>query len=103
MALTRAEKQLKILYTQSRTIWGREQFTIPSRFINEMGVNTQKEQPIASNNKVDDSIEYQIGEKIKHIKYGKGVIVGVTDDTVIIAFKKEVKKFIKGHTSIQKL
>ena len=105
VALTRAKKNLWILYTRMRTIFGRMQLSIPSRFIEEMDlVETQKikktEKPI---DMIDQTIEYFAGEKVFSDKYGKGIIVDVGDKILTIAFKKDIVKFIKGHKSIKKV
>ena len=47
----------------------------------------------------------KLGEKVKHITYGIGVIVGIDDRVLTVAFPypHEIKKVMKGHKSITKL
>lgn len=54
---------------------------------------------------IDDTITYTLGEKVKHAIYGIGVIVGIDDKILTIAFPypHEIKKIMKGHKSITKL
>ena len=58
-----------------------------------------------SSNMIDDTITYTLGEKVKHAIYGIGVIVGIDDKILTIAFPypHEIKKIMKGHKSITKL
>jgi DNA helicase-2/ATP-dependent DNA helicase PcrA len=49
--------------------------------------------------------EYSIGEKIKHDKYGEGVVITVENSILTIAFAHPygIVKIMKGHKSIKKL
>lgn len=105
VAVTRAEKLLFITNAQRRTIYGNTNFTLPSRFIHEMGdtiesnvkeqrnkTNTPREEFIrvrdftVSNisssirkpeNKTD--LEINVGDKVKHKKWGIGTIVQIRE------------------------
>ncbi len=104
VAITRAKQQLYILYTQNRTIFGHQKPTIVSRFIDEMALKAKKiTTKVKSANNIDHKATYQVGEKVISQKYGPGIIVEISDKVLTIAFKHEIKKFIKGHKSIQKL
>ncbi len=104
VALTRAQEHLYITYTQMRQIFGRRVIATPSRFINEMALASEKTMIVnEDSNLIDESIEYNIGEKIISERYGQGIIVAVSSDLLTIAFEDEIKKFIKGHKSIKKV
>ena len=49
--------------------------------------------------------EYKPGEKIKHDKYGEGVIIAVETSILTIAFAHPhgIIKIMKGHKSIKKI
>ena len=56
-------------------------------------------------NNVDTSIEYSVGEKVKHEEFGEGVIVSVEKSILTIAFPHPygIKMIMKGHKSIKKI
>ena len=54
---------------------------------------------------IDNSIEYKIGEHIYFDMYGEGVIVGIKDKVLTVAFKHPygIKMLMKGHKKIRKV
>ena len=106
VAITRAKKRLWLVNALSRTIYGNRVSNKESRFIKEIDskyFNT-KLSNIKVNN-VDDNIEYSIGEHIYFDMYGEGVIVGIKDKILTVAFKHPygIKMLIKGHKKIRKV
>ena len=110
VAITRARKKLELINSKRRMLYGNDSCNPPSRFINEMDkeyldideVKSIFKTKIKSN--VDSSIEYSVGEKVKHDKYGIGVIVGIDSSILTIAFSHPhgIVKIMKGHKSLQK-
>ena len=114
VAVTRAKNNLWLINAKKRILYGTESSNPESRFINEIDENylnideTVKTSPskiFNSSNMIDDTITYTLGEKVKHAIYGIGVIVGIDDKILTIAFPypHEIKKIMKGHKSITKL
>ena len=113
VAITRAKKKLWLVNAQKRTIYGMDSVNIPSRFISEIDdshlVKDVKESEIISPSKfkveIDDSIEYNCGDKVEHTTFGVGVVVGVDKSIISVAFPHPVgiKQLIKGHKSIKKI
>ena len=106
VAITRAKKRLWLVNALSRTIYGNRVSNKESRFIKEIDskyFNTTQNN-IKVNN-VDDSVEYSIGEHIYFDMYGEGVIVGIKDKVLTVAFKHPygIKMLIKGHKKIRKV
>lgn len=106
VAITRAKKRLWLVNALSRTIYGNRVTNKESRFIEEIdskyfNTNTSN---IKINN-VDDSVEYSVGEHIYFDTYGEGVIVGIKDKILTVAFKHPygIKMLIKGHKKIKKV
>ena len=106
VAITRAKKRLWLVNALSRTIYGNKVSNKESRFIKEIdskyfNTNTSK----SKLNNVDDSVEYGIGEHIYFDTYGEGVIVGIKDKILTVAFKHPygIKMLIKGHKKIRKV
>ena len=105
VAVTRAEEKLFITHCSKRYIYGQTRFQTPSRFCKELRIvkkekmeNTQnvpQETPRFSafnlfknsikkeeKEKKDTSI-YEVGQKVNHPKFGRGVILGITDDRLV--------------------
>ena len=106
VAITRAKKRLWLVNALSRTIYGNRVTNKESRFIKEIDdkyFNTSSNKVRLNN--VDINVEYSIGEHIYFDSYGEGVIVGIKDKVLTVAFKHPygVKMLIKGHKKIKKV
>ena len=110
VAVTRAKKNLQLVNAKKRIIYGNDSHNLPSRFINEINEDNldilkTKDDKVDKESLIDKNVEYVLGEKVKHDIYGIGVIVGIKDKTIDIAFSFEhgVKTFMKGHKAIRKV
>ncbi len=110
VAVTRAKKKLYITSCNTRMLYGLDNHNSKSRFINEISEDYLDDIKITGNTKkstitIDDSINYTLGEKVKHSEFGLGVIVGIDKSILTIAFKHPygIKKIMKGHSSIAKI
>ena len=110
VAVTRAKKTLTIVNAKRRMLYGMTNINPPSRFINEINPkyldsDVIEEKPIIKrNDMIDDTIDYQVGDKIVHDKYGEGIIVGVGSIlTIAFSHKYGIIKIMKGHKSIRKV
>jgi DNA helicase-2/ATP-dependent DNA helicase PcrA len=104
VAITRAEKWLYLTYSASRFLYGNRKFSVPSRFVEEMGYmqkppttrqiyteysqNRQKSSTMSvivpqtpNKNTSFDMSDYRVGTRVKHRKFGLGVIVTVEGTT----------------------
>lgn len=110
VAVTRAKKYLELVNAKRRMIYGQESSNLPSRFINEIDEkNLDKEKEVSEKlikeDYINENEEYALGEKVEHNVYGIGVIVGIKDKTIDVAFSHQygIKTFIKGHKVIRKV
>ena len=114
VAITRAKNNLWIINAKRRMIYGKDGCNPPSRFLQEIDTNDLdiSEAGTSFSNKIPDSISnfdkdatYTMGEKVYQDMYGEGIIVGIDDEFISIAFEHPygIKKFIKGHKSIRKV
>lgn len=111
VAITRARKKLWLINAKRRMLYGLESANPESRFIkeiNEENLNkdiSNKEMKIFKPKMIDESIDYLIGDKVIHDKYGIGVIVNIENKILTIAFSHPhgIKMIIKGHKSIRKV
>ena len=112
VAITRAKKRLYLVNAKRRRLFGRDSMNPPSRFINEINTDCIE---ITDNNKIEKKFEkesklynedvtYNIGEVVYQDSYGEGIVVGIDDEFLTIAFSYPVgtKKFLKNHTSIRR-
>lgn len=106
VAITRAESTLYITNAKKRTIYGRTNYTMPSRFLKEMGDAIEfvapipKAAPVVGTSTSDDllnmmdykintkkpkpkldnkDLDLEIGTKVKHRKWGIGTVVQIKD------------------------
>ena len=114
VGITRAKERLYLSNARKRMLYGKENLTMPSRFLKEIPEDyievtssSIKEDKKIDKTKMfyDDEQEYKVGEVIVHDIYGKGIIVAVDDKFVNIAFNKNygIKKLMKNHSSIRKV
>lgn len=107
VAITRAKKRLWLVNAEVRTIYGNKVKNPESRFIKEIDIkhlNSDKKIEDVSD-KIDENAEYNIGDHILFDMYGEGVIVGIKDRILTVAFKHPhgIKMLIKGHKNIRKV
>lgn len=107
VAITRAKKRLWLVNAEVRTIYGNKVKNPESRFIKEIDtkhLNSDKKIEDISD-KIDENAEYNIGDHILFDMYGEGVIVGIKDRILTVAFKHPygIKMLIKGHKNIRKV
>ncbi|MBR3162165.1 MAG: UvrD-helicase domain-containing protein [Bacilli bacterium] len=117
VAITRAKKDLWIINCKKRLLYGQTQINAPSRFIEEIDkkyLEVDKKTTSIFNkisrfnkrnmlNKIDTN--YQVGDHVKHIDYGEGIVINIDKSLITIAFPHPLgtKKFIKNHRSITKI
>jgi len=113
VAITRAKKSLYLINARKRTIYGMDSYNAPSRFIEEINEelldsDVVKEEKIIrkfDKIKINDNIDYTVGEKISHDSFGEGVIVSVDKSILTVAFPHPygIKKLLKGHKTFRKI
>ena len=86
----------------------------PSRFIKEidqdlLDIDNEKMLPEEHINKEElyskEDVDFQEGDVLMHIIYGRGVVIEVKGDFITVAFAKNfgIKKLLKNHKSITKI
>ncbi|MGI5823417.1 MAG: DNA helicase PcrA [Dethiobacteria bacterium] len=104
VGMTRAEEKLYLSFAERRLIYGQTHSKMPSRFLSEIpekyldhsgkerettaGILTGRPAREETGNDRELENSYQLGDKVRHKKWGEGVVVEVkTGDTVIkVAF-----------------
>lgn len=110
VAVTRAKKRLELVNAKKRVIYGSDNSNLPSRFIGEIDKDNLEKQEnsedkIIKEDYIDKDLKYNLGEKVEHDVYGIGIIVGIKEKTLDVAFSHEygIRTFIKGHKVIRKV
>lgn len=128
VGITRAREKLFITCAKSRSLYGRNIFSMPSRYVSEIGENNldlytpnvkSNKTNIVSEHKTfvpgnissvqnikrEDSTSFNIGDKINHKAFGDGTIVSISGDVLTVAFGEAfgVKKLLASHPSIRKI
>lgn len=116
VAVTRAKKNLTILNSKKRLLYGQDNYNPPSRFIGEINNEYLKQEEnkknlfstlkrFTPNKNTDVAEEYRPGDKVRHEDFGDGVVITVDKSILTIAFPHPygIKKLMKGHKSFVKL
>ncbi len=110
VGITRAKERLYITNAKMRMLYGKDMANPPSRFIAEIAPE-YIESNIAENKKInkdllynEENSEYKSGDVVTHLTFGKGVVVGVDDRFVSVAFDKRygIRKFFKNYKGLKK-
>lgn len=113
VGITRAKERLYITNAKRRMLYGKDMLNPPSRFIAEISSeyiesNIQEEVKETKINKEllynSENEEYKSGEVVNHLSFGRGVVIGVDERFVTVAFNKRfgIKKFLKNYKGLKK-
>ncbi|HOP65779.1 MAG TPA: 3'-5' exonuclease, partial [Bacilli bacterium] len=111
VGITRAKEYLYLTNAKRRILYGKESTNPPSRFIDEIDedlleetTKTEKTKKIKKEELYTNDNEFKKGDIITHEKYGNGVVIGVDERFIEVAFSKShgVVKLLKNHKSIKK-
>lgn len=113
VAITRAKKELYMTSAKCRMLYGNTSMNRRSRFLDEIDrqyIDIEEDTKINKimqtvKKKIDRDATYEVGERINHVDFGEGIIVGVDKSVLTVAFPHPtgIKKLMKGHPSITKL
>jgi DNA helicase-2/ATP-dependent DNA helicase PcrA len=91
VALTRAKERIYLIYAKQRNLFGRRSYNLPSRFLEEIPLGlweeykrvstffeTSYEANATSSKGTALMLDYVLGDKVEHKKWGQGVIVGTS-------------------------
>lgn len=105
VAITRAKKKLWLINAKSRMIYGKHDNYFPSRFISEIPDEyLEKDENKKQTTSITSDEEYELGEILEHKIFGQGVVVGMDDKDLTIAFSNKygIKKIARGHASLRR-
>ncbi|MCX7738884.1 MAG: UvrD-helicase domain-containing protein [Hydrogenothermaceae bacterium] len=93
VAITRAKEELFLTLSKERHSFSNKPLTAkPSRFLKEIKEFLQK--PATSNQKLSNSVQFKIGQLVKHDIFGNGVIKSIVRNRAVIIFEKVGEKTI---------
>ena len=117
VAITRAKKNLWMLNTKKRMLFGQTQINMPSRFMDEIDSRYLEEENNRLNivDKVSnfikedkfrkEDVSYNPGDHVRHDEFGEGVVISVDGSLITIAFPHPygIKNMMAKHKSISKI
>lgn len=115
VAITRAKEKLYLLNAEKRMLYGKLSANMPSRFISEirdtlLDIEKKELEKVKVNtsllyNDEDLAEEFNKGDIVMHLSFGKGIVTNVDDRFVTIAFSVRIgtKKFLKNYKGIRKV
>lgn len=121
VALTRAKERLFLVYAKQRSLYGRTNHNLPSRFIEEISPHLWEEYqnedffkttkaytPQSSRQNRSGEHDFLTGDKIEHDKWGQGVVVSVRgqgeDAKLQIAFPAQgIKNLLAKYAPIKRV
>jgi DNA helicase II / ATP-dependent DNA helicase PcrA len=91
VGMTRAMRHLYLTYAESRRIYGRENYSRPSRFlkeipaqhIQEVRIRSSVSRPIAAGipvSAISQERRFKLGQRVGHAKFGEGVVLQIEGD-----------------------
>jgi DNA helicase-2/ATP-dependent DNA helicase PcrA len=112
VGITRAKEKVYLLFTRERNIFGSSQANPPSRFLDDIPEylieKSHKDRfpEIKINFKERGSVKhfFKDGDRIRHEKFGPGLIIASAGDTLTVAFSKlGLKKISASVAPIKKV
>jgi DNA helicase-2/ATP-dependent DNA helicase PcrA len=97
VGMTRAREQLYLLHATSRLLYGSTSHNPPSRFIMDIPAELQEGDRLAAapsfswnNNQavdfVPEDLHLKPGDRIRHAKFGEGIVASIDGDELVAAF-----------------
>lgn len=96
VGMTRAQHRLYLLHTQSRLLYGGVQHNPPSRFLQDIPLEVQTSQyqgmgstPVVAEAEhfAGDKAGLRPGDRVRHAKFGPGIVTAVDGDELTAAFE----------------
>ena len=121
VGMTRAKEELYMLHASTRLLYGGTQHNPPARFLSEIsgesveesafsayGSTTQQTNWAENIQKKSDEPryvpEFEIGDRVEHQVFGKGIVLETQEESLAIKFdKKGIKKLNSSFAPIKKL
>lgn len=108
VGMTRAREELYMIAASSRLLYGSRQYNQPSRFLSDSSEMSEESPTQTLFNEphvvMEESIELEVGDKVRHTLFGTGTIVAIEDSTISVAFSaKGVKKLNASFAPLTKV
>ena len=106
VGMTRAREELYLLYAGSRLQFGQRSYTVPSRFLEDMGhvaANVSPYQRSMTNEFDEFSFSLDIGDRVRSPQFGQGEIIDVDGLAVTVSFDSgQTKKLNVEYARLEK-
>jgi len=109
VAMTRAKEKLYLIFAKTREIFGQMQANPVSRFIEDIPKKNLDSHSKSFNQKViyqdnKKDCEFKSGDKVRHPEFGKGLVIGFSEDLITVIFEKiGIKKLSLEYAKLKKI
>ncbi len=107
VGMTRAKEELHLSYAGSRLQFGQRSYSMPSRFLDDMGYSLAampRNQQSAHNEFDEYVMDYDVGDRVRSAQFGEGEIIDVDGLAVSVQFSTGgVKKLNVEYARLEKL
>jgi DNA helicase-2/ATP-dependent DNA helicase PcrA len=104
VGITRAKERLYLTYAWTRHLWGGRQYSVPSRFLEEIPDELKK---LEEEKEVErkEYLDLRPGDEIRHRTFGRGKVIALKgEDQVVIRFPGLGEKtFLLDYAPLEKL
>jgi DNA helicase-2/ATP-dependent DNA helicase PcrA len=111
VGMTRAQRELYLLYASRRLLYGNVQHNPPSRFLSDIEESDVSYEPIGGSAAwrneptfiPEPTVSVEVGERVQHPVFGVGVVHSVDGDMATIVFKRGAKTLNLAFAPLEKL
>lgn len=116
VGITRAKERAYMIFTSSRNIYGANQISIRSRFLDEIDQTLIRQVSLVEDylySNIEDTFNenknnqingFQDGERVSHPDFGNGIVVGQDENLITVVFPEiGIKKLAKRVAPLKKL
>jgi DNA helicase-2/ATP-dependent DNA helicase PcrA len=98
VGMTRAKEELVLTHASSRFTYGKRQYALPSRFLEELGVigstSMFGQSAVSTEAEEFDIQPFEVGDRVKSTQFGKGEVTDVDGLAVRISFDNGTTKLL---------
>ena len=87
VAMTRAKKRLYLVYASHRLLYGSISSNSPSRFIYDIPSHLATDFKTTPVELKEPTFEFKAGDKVRHAKFGEGMVVSVHGEEIDVVFE----------------
>jgi ATP-dependent DNA helicase UvrD/PcrA len=116
VGMTRAMERLTLTHAMARSLYGRRDYNLPSRFLDELPDSVARERlrpaswsnygaPVSSTQPRADTPSLRTGDSVLHKSFGEGVVLRIEPDGVTVRFAQDgsERKLMLEYAPLEKI